>query len=186
MSLAFLGRAATTALQGPSKCRVSRRAPAERLGHAGIFLMARSVNGIGSTAKSKSTISAVATRAPTIRTRREEKTGSAGQGSREMTLEFVVRVWDLPSKKLLFEGASDKVSPEKVVGILGLPADDPEIWGAEYEATSEQGGNCCVSWIWSMLAPERSAFLANGPKAFAVAAPSAARCQSADADRRSV
>ncbi|MGY3413501.1 hypothetical protein ACVWZV_009668 [Bradyrhizobium sp. GM5.1] len=57
-----------------------------------------------------------------------------------MTLEFVVRVWDLPSKKLFFEGASDKVSPEKVIGILGLPADDPEIWGAEYEATPEQGG----------------------------------------------
>ncbi|MCS3727300.1 MULTISPECIES: hypothetical protein [Bradyrhizobium] len=56
-----------------------------------------------------------------------------------MTLEFVVRVWDVPNKKLLFEGASERIPQEQVIAILGLPADDPEIWGAEYEATPEQG-----------------------------------------------
>lgn len=58
-----------------------------------------------------------------------------------MTLDFVVRVWDLPSKRLLFEGASDTARPDQVVAILGLPADDPELWCAEYEATPEQGAN---------------------------------------------
>lgn len=55
------------------------------------------------------------------------------------TLEFVLRVWDISSRKLLFEGACDKVPPDQVIATLGLPADDPETWGAEYEATPEQG-----------------------------------------------
>lgn len=57
------------------------------------------------------------------------------------TLEFVLRVWDICSKKLLFEGACDEVPPEQVIATLGLSPDDPDIWCAEYEAAPEQGAH---------------------------------------------
>lgn len=44
-----------------------------------------------------------------------------------------------PKGDAAFEGASDKLEPDHVIDVPGLPSDDPEIWGVEYEATAEQG-----------------------------------------------